>query len=133
MFDHNAINRLVINRLVNESFEATADAFADAQTQALNAEIYEWDGTITHRKSGEIVGSPRDAVDTGELENSLIQLKTIGARTYLYLATHALDVHEGYVTPSGNAKPARRWTEVAYQRFINLEAKMAEELRQRLQ
>ena len=127
MFDYNAIDKAI-----NQSFEATADKFADAQIEALNAEIYDWDGTTTYRKSGEIVDSPRDAVDTGELQNSLIQVRSVGARVYLYLAAHALDVHEGYVTDFGNSKPARRWTKMAYERFIDLERTMATELDKRL-
>lgn len=126
MFDNDAINRAI-----SEAFNATADAYAEAQIEAMNAPIYDWDGTTTVRKSGEVVTSPRDIPDTRHLENSLVQLKGIGLRTYIYLAAYALDVHEGYVTESGTVKPDRKWTKVAREIFINLELTMADELRNR--
>ena len=126
------IDKDILSTIINDAFDATADAYAEAQIDAMYADIYRWDGTTTYRKSGEIVNSPRDIVDTGELVNSLIQLKTAGARTYIYLAAHALDVHQGYTTEYGNTKPGRPWTEIARQRFIDLEQTMAIELRKRL-
>ena len=127
MFDYNQINSIV-----SGAFEATADAYAQAQIEAIQAEVYPWDGTVTYRKSGEIVSEPRNAWDTGELGESLVQLKGIGLRLYLYLAAHAAEVHEGYETANGNSKPARPWTKVAREMFIDLEMTMADELRKRL-
>jgi hypothetical protein len=126
------INYQDLNRAINAAFEATADAYEDAQIQALNAPIYKWDGTTTIRKSGKVVTSPRDVVDTGELQRSLFPIKSPGFRVYLYLINYAADVHEGYETDSGKKKPARPWTKVARERYIDLESTMALELNRRL-
>jgi hypothetical protein len=126
------INYQELNQAINEAFEATADAYQDAQIQALHAPIYKWDGTTTIRKSGKEVTSPRDVVDTGALEESLVPIKGVGIRIYFYLIDYAADVHEGYETESGKSKPARPWTKVARERYINLESTMAQELSRRL-
>lgn len=120
MFDLTAVNKAIA-----QSFEQTADDFAKAQVKALEAEIYDWDGTVTYRKSGQIVSSPRDIVDTGELRSSLMQLYGINVRVYVYVAAHAADVHEGYITDAGFEKPARRWTKEARERYIDLQATFA--------
>ncbi|MGL5944264.1 MAG: hypothetical protein ACRC2S_28615 [Waterburya sp.] len=120
-----------VNTIITEAFEATADKFAEAQIDAMEAYVYDWD-TTTYRKSGEVVDSPRDIVDTGELRDSLTQLYGVGLRVYMYLASHAAEVHEGYINEFGNAKPARPWTRVAREMFIDLELTMAQELSKRL-
>lgn len=121
-----------INAILNKAFQTTADAYGEAQKKAMEAVIYPWDGTVTYRKSGEIVDSPRDIVDTGELRDSLVEIKAQAIRSYLYLASHSADVHEGYVTDGGNSKPARAWTKIARERYIDLERTMAEEIRRNL-
>lgn len=121
-----------LNQKISSAFEATADAYADAQIEAMEAVIYEWDGTITHRKSGEVVDSPRNIIDTGELRDSLSQENETLKRTYNYTADHAGEVHEGYTTLSGIEKPARPWTERAREEFIDLEQTMGEELRKQI-
>jgi hypothetical protein len=126
------INYQELNQAINDAFEATADQYQDAQIKALHAPIYRWDSTTTIRKSGKEVTSPRDIVDTGELERSLVSVKGIGIRFYFYLIDYAADVHEGYETDSGKKKPARPWTKVARERYINLENTMAQELSRRL-
>ena len=128
MFDHNQINKLI-----NQSFEITADAYAEAQMDAMEARIYEWDGTTTYRKSGEVVTEPRDVVDTGELKDSLVELRGVGVRLYVYLAAHAAEVHQGYTTESGRSKPARPWTKLARELFIDIERNMGDELRTRFE
>ena len=122
------INHNKINAAINQAFEATADKYAAAQIEAMEASIYDWDGTTTYRKSGEIVSEPRDIVDTGELKNSLHQLYGVGIRTYLYLASHAAEVHQGYISDRGNSKPARPWTKLAREQFVDLQISMADEL-----
>lgn len=126
------INYQELNQAINEAFEATADEYQDAQIQALHAPIYQWDKTTTVRKNGDVVTSPRDVVDTGSLAESLTPIKGVGIRIYLYLIDYAADVHQGYQTKSGKSKPARPWTKVARERYIDLESTMAQELKRRL-
>lgn len=126
------INYNALNNIINEAFDSTADAYGEAQLEAIEAPIYDWDGTTTYRKSGDVVEEPRDIVDTGELRDSLIQRKANGSRVYIYSADHAEDVHEGYRTEAGKDKPSRPWTKVAREEFIDLEQTMAKELNRRL-
>jgi hypothetical protein len=126
------INYDALDNIINKAFEATADGFGEAQLAAIEAPIYDWDGTTTYRKSGEVVTEPRNIVDTGELRDSLSQIKDKGSRTYVYTADYASDVHEGYETDAGNTKPSRPWTKLAREQFIDLEQTMAQELNRRL-
>lgn len=52
-----------------KAFERTAEEFGGVCQDAITSRVWQWDGT-TVRKSGEIAGSPRNIVDTGELKDS---------------------------------------------------------------
>ena len=59
----------------------------------------------TKRKSGEIAGSPRNIVDTGQLLNSA-EFEMINDNTArVTLAGHGLYVHEGYRTKNSFVPP----------------------------
>lgn len=104
--------RKKLNSHIQQAFHETADRFGDALDDAMDAKIYEWD-TTTHRKSGEVVDSPRNIVDTGYLKNSRYDVSKMDARNYIYPADYAGDVLEGYVDEWGNSKPGRNWVKVA--------------------
>lgn len=62
----------------------------------------------TQRRNGDVVGSPRDIVDTGELRDSLYS--TVLSDFTAQVATkapHSVFVHEGYFTTTGKEVPAR--------------------------
>lgn len=61
-----------------QAFQAMAGELADAFQEAFDAPIYDWD-RITLRSTGELVGTPRDIVDTGELRNSQYLILSEGA------------------------------------------------------
>lgn len=126
------INLDKVNHAISESFEVTADKFSETQIEAMEADIYPWDGTVTYRKSGEVVDyDPRNIVDTGNLRNSLLELQTGLIRRYIYTEHYAMEVHYGYINEFGTRKPGRPWTEIA-QRELDLEKTMGEELKKRL-
>lgn len=66
----------------------------------------------TKRKNGEVVGSPRDIIDTGallqskrreQISNSVVE--------FIWDDEVAEGVHDGMVTKSNKRLPARPWTE----------------------
>ncbi len=88
------LNTNKLDAAIDWAFGETLDYFAREQVENLKAERWEWRG-ITYRKSGQVVGSPRDIIDTGELRDSLqVERRGLRGRTS-YLADHAYDVHEG--------------------------------------
>ncbi len=78
----------------------------------MDEKIYEWPNK-TYRKSGEIVDSPRNIVDTGNLKNTRYDVAGVNQRNYIYPADYASDVINGYVDEYGNDKPGRNWVKVA--------------------
>jgi hypothetical protein len=126
-FNLNNLNK--VNEAIAESFEATVDAYAEQCQIELQSEKWDWP-RMTHRQNGEVVGSPRSAVDTGDLINS--QQVEIEGNTALvsYASEHALDVYAGKVE-NGVLKPSRPWLDTALEE-IDLEAVFAEEMRDRL-
>jgi hypothetical protein len=97
---------------VQHAFHNTADRFGGEMTKAIDSKIYHW-GNRTRRKSGELVYTPRNIVDTGNLRNRRIDISSIDRREYIYLADYASDVLNGYIDEYGNPKPPRNWVRVA--------------------
>lgn len=61
-----------------KAFQAMAEELSNSFQEAITAPIYDWD-RITLRSTGELVGSPRDIVDTGELRDSQYLVLSEGA------------------------------------------------------
>ena len=114
------LNLANLNRAIASSFDATVDAIAQQSDTEIETSKWAWTGT-TQRRNGQIVGSPRDIVDTGELLNS--QQVTLYSDTEAlieYTADHASIVHRD-----------RPFLETALEE-ADFAAIMAEELRDRL-
>ena len=88
------------------AFHKTADRFSDSLDESIEADVYEWD-RITHRKSGEIVGTPRNVVDTGYLKDTRYEVSQVGSREYIYPADYAQEALEEHLTGEG-----KNWIEV---------------------
>ena len=93
--------------------------------EAMEAPVWSWPGA-THRRSGELAGSPRNIVDTGKLRGSLkVSAKFLKTRTTFniaYSAPYAKFVHDGgYMVPYGDRRrstvylPGRPWITAALQ------------------
>lgn len=95
------------------ALELTCQQADAANTQAITASVYPWIGT-TRRKNGEIVTSPRDIVDLGQLRDAQILMR-VDRQTFRlsWGVGHALAVHEGQTLRSGKHTLPRRWTRVA--------------------
>lgn len=86
------------------------DAYADACTDELANPKWDWPG-VTKRRNGEVVGSPRDRVDTGELIDSLVITQNRDRAHLEWEAPHASIVHDGWLDQS--VYPGTPWTETA--------------------
>jgi len=110
-----------------------APDFANANQDAIESEVY-FHPRQTVRKNGDVVGSPRNKVDTGELINSIFGPAFApdgNSFEIAWEAEHAALVHEGYTTSTGKIVPPARWTEEAMQNFDLLE-EYAQSVRQRI-
>ena len=93
-----------LNRAIKKGFEQTVKNFANQCTEEIESEKWQWDG-ITHRSNGQVVGSPRDIVDTGELRDSQAILIEGNKASVDYSAEHAVKVHEGSPADNYPARP----------------------------
>jgi hypothetical protein len=111
-FKFNAAGLKKLDRAIDKAFEATVNEYGKECRKAIESPIWEWTDTITHRRNGQSVGSPRDAVDLGELVDSQQPPEFEGdTATIEWSSGHSTIVHEGYVDQS--IYPARPWTEEA--------------------
>jgi hypothetical protein len=119
-----------LNGAIAGAFEATVEAYAEQCQIELLSDKWEWP-RATHRQNGEVVTSPRDAVDQGDLLDSQ-DVEYLDDSTALlhYNSGHALDVYAGKVE-NGILKPSRPWLDTALEE-IDLKAVFAEEMRDRL-
>ena len=110
------VNKLITLRGVcQRTFEGAMDWADKDFDQQMASEKWplsgDWPNT-TRRKNGEVVGSPRDIIDTGALLQSK-QRETISSSIteFTWKDDVAEGVHDGMVTKSGKRLPARPWTE----------------------
>jgi hypothetical protein len=120
------LNLSKLNAAIDGSFKTVVEAYADQCRIEIETEQWRWDG-YTLRRNGDLVGSPRDIVDEGELRDS--QQDPVygdGVAVIEWSADHAIDVHNGEP-----GKAARPWTKTAAEE-TDFEGIMARELRKRL-
>lgn len=107
---------------VTRNLQALARAASDAAQQAVFRELsgrfqqairtpaYGWPRN-TLRQNGQMVGSPRDIVDTGTLLRQQQSPQISGTvATYRWTAPYSPIVHEGARLRNGTLIPARPWT-----------------------
>ena len=100
-----------LNSIINQAFDVTVEAQGEAFQDAIASDIWEWPRE-TLRQNGDLVKSPRDIYDTGELCDSLVISRTANAAEYTWESDHATIVHDGATTKNGTELPARPWTRV---------------------
>lgn len=106
------IDTAKINSAISSSFDRTVERTSEAMDYAIDADLYDYPRT-TQRKSGEIVGSPRNLVDLGNLKDSKVVSRSSdgNAAEFSWSVDYSLAVHEGYTTKTGKDVPPRKWTE----------------------
>ncbi|MEH1785578.1 MAG: hypothetical protein V7L23_08300 [Nostoc sp.] len=100
-----------LDSVINRAFDVVVEAQGEAFQNALTSDIWEWPRE-TLRQNKDLVGSPRDIYDTGELYDSLAISRTGSAAEYTWEADYATIVHDGATTKNGTELPARPWTHV---------------------
>lgn len=71
------IDESLLNQMLKNHLDSKTDELTEGLKNSLNSNIFAW-GSVTHRKSGEIVSDPRNAVDTGKLQESIKSEKGSG-------------------------------------------------------
>jgi len=110
------VNKLMTLRGVcQRTFEGAmdwADKDFDQQMASEKWPLTEAWPSSTRRKNGEVVGSPRDIIDTGALLQSKKRDAISSSITeFIWQDDVAEGVHDGMATKRGNRLPARPWTE----------------------
>lgn len=102
-----------INR---RTFELAMD-WADTNfDQQMADEKWQWTNKRTRRKNGQVVGTPRDIIDTGMLLQSKQRIPVSNSVTdFIWDDEKAELVHDGATLKNGTRYPARPWTEPVLQ------------------
>ncbi|MBN3875197.1 hypothetical protein [Nostoc sp. JL23] len=100
-----------LNSIINKAFDVAVDALADSFQNVIASDIWKWPRE-TLRQNGDLVSSPRDIYDTGELYDSLVIARSANAAEYTWESDHAAIAHDGATTKNGTELPARPWTKV---------------------
>lgn len=110
-------NELMRLRGINQRTFDLAMDWADKDfDQQMASEKWQWENSDpqnrTRRKNGQVVGSPRDIIDTGDLLQSKRrnEIKR-GITEFVWEDEVAELVHDGGTLKNGGAYPARPWTE----------------------
>ena len=105
--------RLDKDRIITAAQRAFADTVTDLDRQfkaEISAPKWGWPGS-TKRKNGQVVSSPRDIVDEGDLLASQQVNIAVFAAEWEWAVQYSAIVHQG----NGTNVPARPWTETALQ------------------
>lgn len=118
-FEGNELRQL---RGINQrTFERAMDWADQDFDQQMASEKWEWNSNQTRRKNGEIVGSPRDIVDTGDLLQSKQRRQISRSITEFTWEDDVAElVHDGGTTKNGGPYPARPWTEPTLDEIDNV-------------
>lgn len=130
-----SFDRAKLNAGITKAFTKTAEVYTEQLQVELDTPEWQWTGKETKRRNGEVVGSPRDANDTGELLDSqqpvvIEQQGDITTATIAYECDHAAVVYTGW-TDAQEIYPGREWDKAA-QEHMNVPKHFADELKQEL-
>jgi hypothetical protein len=106
-------NELRQLRGINQrTFQRAMDWADNDFDQQMASEEWRWNQNQTRRKNGQLVGSPRDIIDTGDLLQSKERVQVNRSTVdFIWKDDVAELVHDGGTTKNGGAYPARPWTE----------------------
>lgn len=106
-----------IDDLFERAFTQTMKAFGHEIREAFSEEAWEWPN-VTRRRNGQLVGSPRNVIDTGALRNSQTEPVVKGDTAYIeWTAGHAVKVFTGVTDRSRKTHPARNVPQMVGDRF----------------
>jgi hypothetical protein len=116
------VNKLITLRgTCQRTFEMSMDWADKDFDQQMASEKWQWTNKQTKRKNGEIVGSPRDIVDTASLIQSKKRDPVNSSITeFIWEDEVAELVHDGGAMKNGGSYPARPWTEPTVDELDNV-------------
>jgi hypothetical protein len=87
-----------LDNQINRAFKSTAQGYSDQIDKELRSPKWDWSDRITKRRSGQVVGSPRDAVDLGTMVKSRQPVVIEGNKAVIeWSSDHASVVFTGLV------------------------------------
>lgn len=106
------IDTAKLDKAIAVTFDRTVERQSEAFDQAMSDDLYDWPRQ-TKRRNGEIAGSPRSIVDTGELKESkaIARSSSSQAAEFGWNTDYAAAVHNGCTLKNGTEIPPRPWTE----------------------
>jgi hypothetical protein len=115
-------NELRQLRGINQrTFQRAMDWADNDFDQQMASEEWRWNQNQTRRKNGQLVGSPRDIIDTGDLLQSKERVQVNRSTVdFIWKDDVAELVHDGGTTKNGGAYPARPWTEPTVDELDNV-------------
>lgn len=100
----------ILERICQDAFDEVLEQLARGFRELIESPVFDWPNT-TRRRNGQVVSTPRDIVDRGDLRDSQ-QLTKSNPRlaSFVWGVRYALYVHQGWTTVSGQELPGRDWT-----------------------
>lgn len=118
-----------IERICIDALESVVDELAAKFRELIESPVFEWPGT-TVRRSGEVVGSPRNIVDLGNLRDSQDTRRlNPAAFQFVWDVQYAAYVFYGYTLLTGASRPGRDWINPVVRNALKL---FAGEVRKRV-
>jgi hypothetical protein len=118
-----------IERVCVAALESLVEDLAVKFRELIESPVFAWPGA-TVRQSGEVVGSPRNIVDLGNLRDSQeTQRLSAAAFRYSWDVLYAAYVFYGYTLLNGESRPGRDWITPVIKDALKL---FAEEVRKRV-
>lgn len=106
----------LLEKAINRAFDKLCDYFEQELTRQIEEEKWEWPNK-TLRESGELAGTIRNIIDSGDLRDSLkTYILSPTHRNFVYNSEYADLVHNGGVVETQAGKkdyPARSWITTA--------------------
>lgn len=64
------INQSLLTQILKKHLDEKTKELEAGLKSSLDSQVFSW-GSTTHRKNGEVVSDPRNAIDTGNLQESI--------------------------------------------------------------
>ena len=65
------IDDSVLSQILKTHLDNRTEKLTEGLKNSLDSAIFSW-GSVTHRKNGTVVSDPRNAIDTGKLQKSIM-------------------------------------------------------------